>query len=304
MRDIIRAILASPVPVVSYVGPRGRARRAPGPTSSTRVTSPPWRRRPTSGPRLRCRSAASRSQRPRPAAGRARPEQRRQRPQPAAVPPQRPARPPRSPSALPAAPWSARWSTTRSPTSAAWRSCAAAMPTGRSSAVRGAASLSATRRRLQQKVIDVIARDIPDLLTQIDGREVRIGDRTREARDAQISRVERHEAGLAHAAARGDHQSHRRLRADADRHLGPAAGRATIRARCCPGVAGSICLLVALFAFQILSVNYAGLALVALGVGHDRRRVLLPDLRLARPGRSDRVRRRLAHSVRYATCRA
>ena len=34
-----------------------------------------------------------------------------------------------------------------------------------------------------------------------------------------------------------------------------------------PGVVGSICLLIALFAFQILSVNYAGLALVAVGVG-------------------------------------
>jgi membrane-bound serine protease (ClpP class) len=32
-----------------------------------------------------------------------------------------------------------------------------------------------------------------------------------------------------------------------------------------PGVAGSICLLIALFAFQILSVNYAGLALVVVG---------------------------------------
>ncbi len=32
-----------------------------------------------------------------------------------------------------------------------------------------------------------------------------------------------------------------------------------------PGVAGSVCLLIALFAFQILSVNYAGLALVVLG---------------------------------------
>jgi membrane-bound serine protease (ClpP class) len=32
-----------------------------------------------------------------------------------------------------------------------------------------------------------------------------------------------------------------------------------------PGVAGSICLLVALFAFQILSVNLAGLALVVVG---------------------------------------
>jgi len=32
-----------------------------------------------------------------------------------------------------------------------------------------------------------------------------------------------------------------------------------------PGVVGSICLLIALFAFQILSVNYAGLALVVVG---------------------------------------
>jgi len=34
-----------------------------------------------------------------------------------------------------------------------------------------------------------------------------------------------------------------------------------------PGVVGTISLLLALFAFQILSVNYAGLALVALGIG-------------------------------------
>ena len=33
-----------------------------------------------------------------------------------------------------------------------------------------------------------------------------------------------------------------------------------------PGVVGAICLLLALFAFQVLSVNYAGLALIALGV--------------------------------------
>ena len=34
-----------------------------------------------------------------------------------------------------------------------------------------------------------------------------------------------------------------------------------------PGVVGAISLLVRLFAFQILSVNYAGLALVVVGVG-------------------------------------
>src|SRR5690606_40636902 len=34
-----------------------------------------------------------------------------------------------------------------------------------------------------------------------------------------------------------------------------------------PGVAGAICLLLALFALQMLPVSYAGLALIALGVG-------------------------------------
>src|SRR4030095_4944673 len=32
-----------------------------------------------------------------------------------------------------------------------------------------------------------------------------------------------------------------------------------------PGVAGAICLVLALFAFQVLPVNYAGLALIGLG---------------------------------------
>src|SRR5579863_369022 len=44
-------------------------------------------------------------------------------------------------------------------------------------AVRGAASLSANAA-LDQKVIDLIATDLPDLLKRIDGREVRVEDRT------------------------------------------------------------------------------------------------------------------------------
>src|SRR5579872_3899000 len=44
-------------------------------------------------------------------------------------------------------------------------------------AVRGAASLSASAA-LKDHVIDLIARDVPDLLAQIDGRHVKIGEQT------------------------------------------------------------------------------------------------------------------------------
>src|ERR1700733_13367758 len=44
-------------------------------------------------------------------------------------------------------------------------------------AVRGAASLSATAA-LQNHVIDLIARDVPDLLAQLDGRRVKVGEQT------------------------------------------------------------------------------------------------------------------------------
>ncbi|HEX4647736.1 MAG TPA: nodulation protein NfeD [Steroidobacteraceae bacterium] len=131
-------------------------------------------------------------------------------------------------------------------------------------AVRGAASLSATAA-LQQKVIDVIARDLPDLLTRIDGREVRIEDRTVKLATRELTVV--------------------RMKPDWRTQLLAVITNPTVAyglmligiwglllegynpGAVLPGVAGSICLLIALFAFQILSVNYAGLALVVLGTG-------------------------------------
>ncbi len=44
-----------------------------------------------------------------------------------------------------------------------------------------------------------------------------------------------------------------------------------------PGVIGGICLLVALYAFQILPVNYAGLALIALGLALVTVELFLPS---------------------------
>jgi membrane-bound serine protease (ClpP class) len=129
-------------------------------------------------------------------------------------------------------------------------------------AVRGAASLSATAA-LQQKVIDVIARDLPDLLARIDGREVKLDTRTVKLATRDLTLVY--------------------MKPDWRTELLAVITNPTVAyglmvigiwglllegynpGAVLPGVAGSICLLIALFAFQILSVNYAGLALVVVG---------------------------------------
>jgi membrane-bound serine protease (ClpP class) len=131
-------------------------------------------------------------------------------------------------------------------------------------AVRGAASLSANQA-LKEKVIDVIAQDLPQLLERIDGREVRLANRTVKLATRDLTLVH----------AKPDWRT--RLLAVITNPT-VAYGLMLIGiwglllegynpGAVLPGVAGSICLLIALFAFQILSVNYAGLALVVLGTG-------------------------------------
>src|SRR5579871_5840336 len=53
-------------------------------------------------------------------------------------------------------------------------------------AVRGAASLSATAAQ-QQKVVDLLARDVPDLLAQLDGREIRVGAAVRKLQTRSLA---------------------------------------------------------------------------------------------------------------------
>jgi membrane-bound serine protease (ClpP class) len=131
-------------------------------------------------------------------------------------------------------------------------------------AVRGAASLTATAA-LQQHVIDVVAANLPELLARIDGREVRLA------------------AGEVKLATRG--LTAVPVKPDWRTELLAVITNPTVAyglmmigiwglllegynpGAVLPGVTGAICLLIALFAFQILSVNYAGLALVAVGTG-------------------------------------
>lgn len=129
-------------------------------------------------------------------------------------------------------------------------------------AVREAASLSAGEA-LTQGVIDLVAHDLADLLRQLDGREVTLAAGKLRLSTAQAT-VEHHPpdwrnrvlAVLAHPQI-----------ALVLMMIGiyglffefttPGFG--------VPGVAGTICLLIALYAFQLLPVNWAGVALVAIG---------------------------------------
>jgi membrane-bound serine protease (ClpP class) len=129
-------------------------------------------------------------------------------------------------------------------------------------AVRGAASLSATAA-LQQKVIDVIARNLPELLTRIDGREVKVENRSVKlaTRDLTVVHVRPDWRTQLLAVITNPTVAYGLMVIGIWGLLLEGYNPGAVL----PGVAGSICLLLALFAFQILSVNYAGLALVVVG---------------------------------------
>jgi membrane-bound serine protease (ClpP class) len=129
-------------------------------------------------------------------------------------------------------------------------------------AVRGAASLSANAA-LQQKVIDLIARDVPDLLAAIDGREVHIFNRTEKlaTRDLTVVRTKPDWRTQLLAVITNPTVAYGLMVIGIWGLLLEGYNPGAVL----PGVVGSICLLIALFAFQILSVNYAGLALVVVG---------------------------------------
>jgi membrane-bound serine protease (ClpP class) len=130
-------------------------------------------------------------------------------------------------------------------------------------AVREAVSLTADEAR-KIKVVDVIARDLPDLLAQIDGRTVRLqaGDRTLATRGAayEVRPPDWRQRALAVIA----HPSVALIMMMIGIYglliefMAPGHGVA--------GVTGAIFLLLALFALQLLPVNYAGVALLLLGI--------------------------------------
>lgn len=131
-------------------------------------------------------------------------------------------------------------------------------------AVRGAATLTASEAA-QQHVIDFVAADVADLLAKADGRKVQVRDR-----DVTL----RLKGASVHEYAPGARTRFLAIITNPTIAylllLGGIFGlalEAMHPGAMLPGIAGGICLLVGLYALQLLPVNYAGLALMALGVG-------------------------------------
>jgi membrane-bound serine protease (ClpP class) len=130
-------------------------------------------------------------------------------------------------------------------------------------AVRAGASLPADDA-LAAGVVDLVAGDVTTLLHALDGRKVKL----------QSREVVLHTTGLLLREVRPDWRTellslvtnpnvaYLLMLVGIYGLLLEGFNPGTVL----PGVVGAICLLLALFAFQVLSVNYAGLALIALGV--------------------------------------
>jgi membrane-bound serine protease (ClpP class) len=140
-------------------------------------------------------------------------------------------------------------------------------------AVREAASLSADEA-LAQKVIDLTARDVPELLTRLDGRKVvtAAGERVLATSGATATTV-------------APDWRTRFLAIITDPSVALMLLMAGVYGLffefwnpglALPGVLGAICLLLGLFALQMLPVNYAGLGLVLLGIAFIAAETFLP----------------------------
>ncbi len=129
-------------------------------------------------------------------------------------------------------------------------------------AVREAVSLTASEAA-EQNVIDFVAVDLPDLLTKADGRVVEV-----DGRDVTLET-----SGMSLEFLEPDWRN-QLLSIITDPTIAYFLLLAGIYGlilegynpgAMLPGIVGAICLLTALFAFQILPVNYAGFALIGLG---------------------------------------
>lgn len=267
MRDIIQAILASPIPVIGYIAPEGARAASAGtyilyachvaamaPATNLGAATPvqigglPL---PTQPPKDEQAREPAKEPAPKKSSDQESPDQEK----PAATPRESPAKP-------------ASDMDRKLVNDARAYIRALAQLRGRNvewaeRAVTEAASLSA-QDALQQNVIDLIATNVPDLLKQIEGRVVTIAgvQRTLAVEGSTVETItpdlrNRLLAAIAHPMV-----AYILLLIGIYGLFFELSNPGTA----IPGVLGGVCLLLALFAFQVLPVNYAGLALLLLGM--------------------------------------
>jgi membrane-bound serine protease (ClpP class) len=140
-------------------------------------------------------------------------------------------------------------------------------------AVREAVSLSADEA-LKAHVIDLVAADVPDLAKKLDGRTVKAAgvERTLHTGGATVTRLE--PDWRTRFLAIITHPSIALILLTVGFYglvfefMNPGM--------VLPGVAGAIALLIGLYALQLLPISYAGLALIVLGLGFIVGEVFLP----------------------------
>ena len=249
MRDIIKAILASPVPVVTYVAPSG-ARAASAGTyilyASHLAAMAPATNLGAATPI----SIGGEPNTPPPASPSVSPGDEKK---------------PQGPAAIPESSAGER----KAVNDAVAYIRSLAQLRGRNavwaeSAVRGAASLSAADA-LEQNVIEIIAKDVPDLLQQLQGRRVKMQEHEMvlDTRELVVQRIAPDWRTSVLLVLTHPTVAYGLLLIGIYGLLLEGYNPGAVL----PGVAGALSLLLGLYGLQLLGVNYAGFALMALGIG-------------------------------------
>ncbi|MCG6950848.1 MAG: nodulation protein NfeD [Betaproteobacteria bacterium] len=131
-------------------------------------------------------------------------------------------------------------------------------------AVREAVSLPA-EEALKINVIDVVADDVPALLKALDGRKVTVNGETRtlQTAGATAETFEPDWRTRVLSVLTNPSVAYMMVLVGIYALIFEFSNPGLIL----PGVVGAICLLLAMYAFHMLPVNYAGLALIVLGIG-------------------------------------
>jgi membrane-bound serine protease (ClpP class) len=141
-------------------------------------------------------------------------------------------------------------------------------------AVREAVSLSA-EAALKAQVVDVLATDVHDLLQKIHGRKVKLGSAevTLDTRELGIVRIEQDWRSRLLAVIGDPSIAYILLLLGIYGLMYEFMNPGMLF----PGVVGGICLLLALFALQLMPVSYVGLALIMLGIAMMLGEAFLPS---------------------------